>query len=188
MKTIFVLITVLGLLLTACGGVNSGDTSGDNSFVPPSNGSDTGGINSSDGGQQGDLSSQPQTPIINLPGEVSFQDKPRDPGQPEWIKGNAFINSADLVIRESFPIQVGLQIDGDLPTPCNKLTIDIAEPDAENNINIEVYSLVSPAETCIQVLEPFSENITLPTGDLADGSYSVFVNGTLVGEFTYPGG
>ena len=146
MKKIYVLLVVLGLLLSACGGENLPD----------------------DG-----LPSPPSEPV---------------PGQGEWSRGEAFVNDAQLAIAESFPIQVAIEIQGDLPTPCNRLMVEISEPDADNHINIEVYSLVNPAETCIAVIEPFSERVSLPPELLVDGTYSVFVNGTLVGEFTYPGG
>jgi len=111
-----------------------------------------------------------------------------DPGQGQLSRGEAFVNNSQLTIMESFPIQVAVEIQGDLPTPCNKLAVDISDPDADNNIHIEVYSLVNPAETCIAMIEPFSERISLPTELLADGKYQVFVNGQFVGEFTYPGG
>jgi len=172
MKKFIVLLLISGLLLTACGGEN----------VPPAESPDVGAPPLPDNG------GSPETPIINLPGEPRFQDQEPAPGQAEWARGNAFVNDTQLAIMESFPIQVMLTLEGELPTPCNYLTIDIAAPDADNTINVEVYSLVSPAETCIQVIEPFSENISLPTGELADGTYAIFVNGEKVGEFTYPGG
>jgi inhibitor of cysteine peptidase len=172
MKKLFVLLMVFGLLLSACGGeVNdTNDTPNVGEPLPP------------------DTGANPETPIINLPGEQRFEDQPLEPGQGEWSRGNAFVNNAQLIIMESFPIQVMVSMEGELPTPCNKLTVGVSEPDANNNIHLEVYSLVNSAETCIQMIEPFAENVSLPTSDLADGTYSVFINGDLVGEFTYPGG
>jgi hypothetical protein len=45
---------------------------------------------------------------------------------------------------------------------------------------VNVYSLVDPAEICIQVLEKFESNI--PLGSYSSGNYTVLVNGEPVGE------
>jgi len=104
------------------------------------------------------------------------------------LPGNAFVNETSLSIAESFPVQIFITITGDLPDPCHSLHIDIAEPDAENKINITVSSYKADTDLmCIQVLEPFKETINLPTQDLPDGSYTVFVNGEEVGSFDFPG-
>ena len=176
MKKIFVIFAVLTLLLAACGIRQEFDGPPNHSIDPEPNP----GLPDND--------TTVESPIINQPEETPFQAEDPDPGQANWSEGNAYVNSADMLIMESYPIQVGLYIEGDLPTPCNHLAVDIAAPDAENNIHVRVYSLINPAETCMQVIEPFSENVSLSTGELADGDYTVFVNGEQVGEFTYPGG
>jgi hypothetical protein len=101
-------------------------------------------------------------------------------------RGNAFVNDAQLMIMESYPVQVSLSVSGDLPTPCNELRYTIEQPDEENRIYVEVYSVIDPGIMCTQVLDPFAVNISLPVQDLPEGTYSVYVNGELVGEFSYP--
>jgi hypothetical protein len=96
-------------------------------------------------------------------------------------RGNVFINELGLLIRESFPPQITLSVSGDLPTPCHELRVNVPEPDSENIINVEVYSVVDPDLACIQVLEPFQANIDL--GTFPSGHYAVRVNGDMVGEF-----
>ena len=103
------------------------------------------------------------------------------------LTGNVYLNDVQLMVMESYPVQVAISISGNLPTPCNELRYTVAEQDADHQIFVEVYSVSSPDEICIEVLEPFTENISLPVQDLPDGSYTVFVNGELVGEFSYPG-
>ena len=83
---------------------------------------------------------------------------------------------------ESYPLQVALLIKGTLPTPCHRLRVEVSKPDIQNFIAVEAYSLVDPDQNCIQVLEPFDENI--PLGSYPDGSYTVTLNGEEVGEFT----
>ena len=104
------------------------------------------------------------------------------------IAGNAFVNEASLMIAESFPVQIFITITGDLPDPCHSLLVEIAEPDRDDQIHITVSSYQADSELmCIQVLEPFEERISLPTENLPDGSYTIFVNGEEIGSFNYPG-
>jgi hypothetical protein len=96
-------------------------------------------------------------------------------------KGTFFLEEASLLLLESFPVQVNLLISGNLPTPCHKLRVSIAQADTENRIAIEVYTLVDPNIICIQVLDPLQT--TIPLGSFPSGHYSVLVNGILAGEF-----
>lgn len=102
-------------------------------------------------------------------------------------QGPVYFDSADLLIMESFPIQLRLVMSGNLPTPCHELAYEIAEANAQNQIHVSVYTTVDPAVTCMQVLEPFDESIAIPLDGLADGEYSVWLNGEQIGEFSYPG-
>ncbi|MCL4258578.1 MAG: hypothetical protein KJZ53_08635 [Anaerolineales bacterium] len=102
-------------------------------------------------------------------------------------QGPVYFDSAQLLVLESFPIQLRLMIAGNLPTPCHELAYEIAAANAQNEIHVSVYTTVDPAVTCMQVLEPFEESIAIPLDGLADGEYSVWLNGEQVGEFSYPG-
>lgn len=103
------------------------------------------------------------------------------PGDEQLKRGEVFLDEASLLIRESFPPQIVLVLRGNLPTPCHELRAEITAPDQENNIAVEVYSVVDPDTVCIQVLEPIEEQIEL--GTFPSGHYSVWVNGQLAGEF-----
>ena len=96
-------------------------------------------------------------------------------------RSNVYINDASLVIRESYPPQISLSIKGDLPTPCHELRAAVAEPDHDNEIVVDVYSVADSTKVCTQVLEPFEEYIDL--GTFPNGHYSVWANGELAGEF-----
>jgi hypothetical protein len=110
--------------------------------------------------------------------EMPFAPNPDDIN---LSRGNVFITESELLIRESFPPQISLSLSGDLPTPCHELRVKVEEPDSENKINVEVYSVVDPDRVCIQVLEPFEANIDV--GTFPGGHYTVWVNGDMVGEF-----
>lgn len=101
--------------------------------------------------------------------------------------GAVYIDSADLLIAESFPVQISLHIVGNLPTPCHEFNAEIAQPDEQNRIYVTVWSEADPAAMCAQVLQPFEESVSIPMAGAADGTYSVWLNGELVGEFNYPG-
>lgn len=103
------------------------------------------------------------------------------PSDTNLSRGNVFIEEKGLVIRESYPPQIALNISGNLPNPCHELRAVISEPDAEKKISVEVYTVVDPNVMCTQVLKPFTENIEL--GTFPSGHYSVWVNGELAGEF-----
>jgi hypothetical protein len=101
--------------------------------------------------------------------------------------GAVFINSADLLIMESYPVQIALHVTGDLPTPCHSFYSQVVAPDAENRIAVTVWSESDPELMCMQVLQPFDESVSIPMTGQPDGTYSVWLNGELVGEFNYPG-
>lgn len=104
-----------------------------------------------------------------------------EPGNTKFTRGNIFIEDSGLVIRESYPPQISLNLSGNLPTPCHQFRADVSAPDADNKINVDVYTVVDPNMMCTQVLKPFTESINL--GVFPSGHYTVSVNGESVGEF-----
>ncbi len=144
-----------------------------------------------------DAQDNANSPVSDQPVDNGSSASPQDDATPppqkiepgkNTVQGNVFIDQAQIAIMESYPIQVSLYLSGNLPTPCHQLQTSIQEPDEQNRINIDVFSTSDPDTMCIQVLAPFEVNISIPTGNLADGTYSVWVNGEKAGEFTYPGG
>lgn len=94
---------------------------------------------------------------------------------------NAYFDSAELLIMESYPPQFMLVLQGSLPTPCNQLRVNVSPPDTDNKIVVDVYSLRDPSLMCMEVIQPFSENV--PLGSFPAGKYTVWVNGEKVAEF-----
>lgn len=106
---------------------------------------------------------------------------PPPAGSQAMMRGNAFPDVMDVNVGPGTPAKVSLRLKGNLPTPCHVLQVDMAAPDGENRIQIEVYSLVDPNKMCAQVLVPFDQELVL--GSFSSGKYSVWVNGQKVGEF-----
>lgn len=132
----------------------------------------------------------PNTPVEVTPNDGNFTTLPEGGtsgsfspkfGDAGLSIGNAYLDSSELLILESYPIQVNLYISGNLPTPCSQLRVKVNDPDMEKRIYIEVYSVSDPDKMCVQVLQPFDTNISL--GSFSPGHYKVYVNGELSGEF-----
>ncbi|MCJ7432704.1 MAG: hypothetical protein MUO77_04375 [Anaerolineales bacterium] len=96
-------------------------------------------------------------------------------------RGNAFLDSTDILTMESYPLQFAVLLKGNLPTPCHELRVAYGQPDAENKIQLEVYSVADPNAVCAQMLQPFEQTIAL--GSFPAGHYTVWINGKQVGEF-----
>jgi hypothetical protein len=77
-------------------------------------------------------------------------------------RGKVYIEEAQLLVMESYPVQISLHLKGELPTPCNKLQVDIADPDTERKIYVDVYSLFDPEVICVQMTKPFEESFPIP--------------------------
>ena len=124
------------------------------------------------------VSSEDPTPTGDAP------RSPLDPipGEDTMVRGQVSIDSAEVLLLESFPVQVRLNLKGALPTPCHQLRAKVSEPDEQKRIHVEVYALVDPDQVCIQMLEPFETSINL--GSFPGGTYSVWVNGEKVGDVT----
>ncbi len=126
----------------------------------------------------------PDAPISNeTPSAVEATPSPLEPlpDEEKMIHGGAFVESAEVVLLESNPVQVNLVVKGTLPTPCHFLRAEVGEPDENGRIDVKLYSLTEPGVICIQVLQPFET--TIPLGSYPGGSYTVYVNGKEAGKF-----
>jgi hypothetical protein len=124
-------------------------------------------------------------PVTGEPGDESTpspQPWMPQPGDEDLDRGNAFVEASGLLILESFPVQIMLNLSGSLPTPCHQLRVVVAAPDAQNQIAVDVFSLSDPEQICTQNLAPFEANV--PLGSFPSGDYTVLVNGEQIGEFT----
>ena len=153
MRRIIPFVVVL-TLLAACGGaeLGSGGDSSTTSTTPttvsPDDPVDSGG----------------DEPIAE-PGPVGSIPEPRPPIDGS-ISGEVSITSADLLIMESYPIQVSLQVEGEKPTPCHEIFWTVE--DTGERIEITMISQVNSDQSCAQVIEPFM--ISVPLGSWAEES------------------
>jgi len=104
------------------------------------------------------------------------------PGEENMSRGEATVTESDMLQLESYPLQIMLNLKGTLPTPCHHLRAEVKEPDDQNRIMVDVFTVYDPTEICVQMIEEFETS--LPLGSFPDGSYTVWVNGEQVGEFS----
>ncbi len=103
------------------------------------------------------------------------------PSDSQLVRGNANITDTELLLMESYPVQVMLVLRGTLPTPCHQLRVDARPADEQGRVQVEVYTVVDPAMACIQMIKEFEANV--PLGSFPSGHYSVWLNGKLIKEF-----
>ena len=121
---------------------------------------------------------EPVYPISDIP---SAQPTFTLGGDANQDRSTVYIDSIQLLVMESYPVQIMLSLQGNLPTPCHSLRTNIQTPDTQKRIFVDVYSVSDPDAICIQVLKPFDVNI--PLGSFPAGHYTVWVNGEKAGEF-----
>lgn len=102
--------------------------------------------------------------------------EPANPDQ-DWAESQVYINQVEIVIMESMPVQVVVQVSGDLPDGCSEMQ----EPQVVHQDNVFLVTLTALRPTdldCTEALEPFTVQVPLDVLGLPAGDYIVDVNGT----------
>jgi len=89
--------------------------------------------------------------------------------------GLAPVEGIEIVILESFPVQVQVIASGNLPDPCTEISEVLQE--REGNTFFVTIKTYRPPGPCIQVIAPFKETILLEVYGLPADTYTVDVNG-----------
>jgi len=109
-----------------------------------------------------------------------------DDDDAEYIIGDAVVDDVQIMVMESFPLQISVTATGNLPDGCT--FIDEENIEVVNNGNVFDIALKTkrPKDVmCTQALVPFEVNIPLDVYGLEKGVYTVNVNGvTETFEFT----
>jgi inhibitor of cysteine peptidase len=96
----------------------------------------------------------------------------------------AYIDQIQILLLESFPLQVNVIITGNLPDGCTSIVGSRAIKIDENVFEIHVYTERMIDALCTQALVPFEENVKLDVYGLDAGTYLVKVN-DLSESFTF---
>ncbi|HSJ54705.1 MAG TPA: hypothetical protein VLC52_13275 [Anaerolineae bacterium] len=98
------------------------------------------------------------------------------PGQGDVIRGEPVVESIDVLIMESFPVQVNAVVRGTLGDGCT--TLDEVTTTREGNTFLIRLTSQRPAEAvCTLALMPFEEVVPLDVVGLPAGQYTVDANG-----------
>lgn len=103
----------------------------------------------------------------NLPEESNTQ---------EFITGSANVDSIDIMLLESFPVQVRVTASGQLPDGCTEIDSTNVEL-IEETFNVSITTKRPKNAVCTQALVPFEETVNLPVEGLDKGTYTANVNG-----------
>jgi hypothetical protein len=91
------------------------------------------------------------------------------------LPGQARLDSVEILVLESFPVQIRALVSGSLPDSCT--TIDrIAQTREGNAFRVTISTVRAVDKVCSQSLVPFEETIALQVAGIQAGDYSVTVN------------
>jgi hypothetical protein len=107
------------------------------------------------------------------------------PPAPGIETGIAAVDEIDILIMESFPVQVAVVARGFLPDGCTEIdeVRSRFEPESDRFV-VEITTVRDADAVCTQALVPFEERFALDVYGLPAGTYFVDVNG-VVGTFTF---
>lgn len=96
----------------------------------------------------------------------------------KYLYGNASVEKVDILILESFPVQVHVAASGYLPDGCTQINENATIVDREGNtFKVHLETIRPKDAVCTQALVPFEQNIALDVYGLEKGTYIVNVNG-----------
>ncbi len=92
------------------------------------------------------------------------------------LEGQVPVDSIEIKVLETKPVQVQVDVKGNLPDPCTKIN-SISQSRDRNTFNVTIATIREAGAACIQVITPFEQPVTLDVAGLPAGVYTVVVNG-----------
>ncbi|MEZ5333825.1 MAG: hypothetical protein R2741_00555 [Methanolobus sp.] len=109
------------------------------------------------------------TDTVNTTDETQSED---------FIYGTASVSDIQVLILESFPVQVHVAVTGNYPDGCTEVHKENIEFDGQTNTFTVELTTRRPADAmCTQALVPFEHSVALDVYGLEKGVYYVDVNG-----------
>lgn len=114
--------------------------------------------------------------IAHAGGELWFSTQ-APAGSADGEPGTAYVDSIDLALLESFPLQASLTVRGNLADGCTEL-VGISQSMTDDNTIAVTLDVRRPADLmCTQALVPFEQSFALDILGLPAGEYTVTVDG-----------
>jgi inhibitor of cysteine peptidase len=96
----------------------------------------------------------------------------------EYIYGTADVDNIEIMVMESFPVQVSVHATGNLKDGCTVIDeANITNERTGNTFNVHIPTKRPKDAMCTQALAPFEINVPLGVYGLEKGNYTVDVNG-----------
>lgn len=156
MRRFTIILILLLFLLTACGDL-ANQIVGNTPTVPPT-----------------ETPTSTETPTTEPTATTAVSTDP--------IMGLAMVDSVEVQLLESFPVQVNVRVRGDLPDGCTFVD-QVNAVRQETKFNILITTIRPAGQLCTQALVPFEEPVPLEVAGLPAGTYTVEVNG-ITASFT----
>lgn len=94
------------------------------------------------------------------------------------------IDTVQIAILESFPVQVSVNVTGNKSVPCVELLTPAISRKDNLFIVVLAETLLGPEKSCIAMIDPFETSFALDVSGLPAGTYTVRVNGAVDETFT----
>ncbi len=115
--------------------------------------------------------------------DLSVDNVPQEPPTEEIPSATVYLEKMTVNLMESFPVQVNVDLSGNLPDSCTKVQ-DITSSREGNVFTIELTASRPDGDVaCATVLTPFDETVSLDVEGLPAGEYTVNA-GDLTETFT----
>jgi inhibitor of cysteine peptidase len=115
-------------------------------------------------------------PACQTPGTPTLEEG-TPTAEPVTI-GQANVESVEVQMLETFPVQINLLVKGNLPDGCTELDqINVVFEEASNTFDVDITTQRPADAMCTEALVPFEETIPLDVQGLPAGTYTVDVNG-----------
>jgi inhibitor of cysteine peptidase len=88
-------------------------------------------------------------------------------------KQNVFVDDLQILIMESFPVQISVIVTGNLPDGCTSIVGSKAEMVDDTTFFISIFTERPEDMMCTMALVPFEESISLDVHGLPAGDYTV---------------
>ena len=120
-------------------------------------------------------SQETETPEPTAVAEATEPSEPTSTPLTDEVFGVANVESVEILILESFPVQINLIIQGNLPNGCAEIDRTVVEQEG-NNFDVAVTTVQEAGQVCTEALVPFEEIVPLDVLGLEAGTYTVTVN------------
>ena len=92
------------------------------------------------------------------------------------VEGEAAVETVEILLLESFPVQVNVVVTGYLADGCTEIDEVITERQ-DNTFNVTITTVRDADAVCTLATVPFEQTIALDVLGLEAGTYTVDVNG-----------